>query len=280
MGDLAADTAVKADGKGRYTAELSPDWEIWGPNGGYLAGVALRAAAAASALPRPASISCHFLAVADFGPVELRVEPLRTARRAESLRVTMRQGEAQILEALVWMTAPVEGLVHDAAPAPAVDDAENLPTLAERLGPGKPLPPFRFWDNFEWRPADWRDWHGGDGEWRDEGPLVRHWYRYLPRATFDDPVVDAVRSLILLDTMSWPSARRGHPPGDIGFIAPTLDVNAQFHRAAPASAWLLVEGTAPVAEDGLIGFSSRVWSAERALLASASGHMLCRPTGR
>ena len=41
MGDLAIDTAVEGS-DGRYRARLSRDWEIWGPNGGYLAAIALR----------------------------------------------------------------------------------------------------------------------------------------------------------------------------------------------------------------------------------------------
>lgn len=277
MGNLQVDTAVKADGPGRYIAELSADWEIWGPNGGYLAGILLRAAAAESSQPRPTSMSCHFLSVAEFGPVQLDVTPLRSAKRAESLRVTMSQHDTIVVEAIVWMTTPGDGLSHDAGPAPDVEGPEGLPTLAERFGPERPRPPFRFWDNVEWRPADWL---GGPTDFEDHGPQVRNWFRYQPQATFDDPVVDAIRSLILLDTMSWPSAHRAYPPGDLGFIAPTLDVNVQFHRAAPQSEWLLVQGKAPVAEQGLIGFSSQVWSADRALLASAGGQMMCRPTTR
>ena len=275
MGDLARDTEVRPGGPGRFAADLSPDWEIWGPNGGYLASVALRAAAAASAQPRPAAISCHFLSVARFGPVELEVTPLRTARRAESLRVAMWQGEARVLEALVWMVTPGDGLTHDAGHAPEVDGPDGIPSLAERLG-GAPAPPFSFWRNFDWRPLDW---DGPPGQRPAGEPVFRNWYRYTPRATFDDAVVDAIRALILLDTMSWPSARRAHPPGDLGFIAPTLDVSVQFHRSAPESDWLLVEGTSPLGEDGLIGFASKVWSRDRRLLASASGQMLCRPAG-
>lgn len=275
MGDLSADTAVTKDGDGRYTAALSRDWEIWGPNGGYLAGVALRAAAAASAQPRPASLSCHFLAVADFGPVSLEVQPLRTARRAESLRVTMWQAEVRVLEALTWMVTPGDGLVHDADVPADVEGPDGVPPIEERLGPDADEPPFPFWANFESRPLDWVD----DWDSREAGERVtRNWYRYTPRATFEDePAVDAVRSLILLDTMGWPAAVRGHAGGELGVIAPTLDVNVQFHRPAPGSEWLLVEGTSPLAEDGLVAFGSRVWSADRALLASASGQLLCRP---
>ena len=52
MGDLDRDTAVVGDG-GRYTATLSDDWEIWGPNGGYIAAILLRAAGASHRPPGP-----------------------------------------------------------------------------------------------------------------------------------------------------------------------------------------------------------------------------------
>ena len=41
MGDLGEDTAVEALGDGRYRAHVNRDWEIWGPEGGYIASIAL-----------------------------------------------------------------------------------------------------------------------------------------------------------------------------------------------------------------------------------------------
>ena len=43
MGDFDIDTRVEGSG-GRYRANISREWEIWGPNGGYVAAIALRAA--------------------------------------------------------------------------------------------------------------------------------------------------------------------------------------------------------------------------------------------
>ena len=36
MGDFAADTELTAVGDGTFTRMLHRDWEIWGPNGGYM----------------------------------------------------------------------------------------------------------------------------------------------------------------------------------------------------------------------------------------------------
>src|SRR6266550_4309190 len=100
MGDLAIDTKVTGS-VGRYSARLARDWEIWGPNGGYVAAIALRAAGAHSQFGRPVSIAGHFLGVAGFDEVIIEVKTLRLAKRAESMRVTMKQHRTPIFEALV-----------------------------------------------------------------------------------------------------------------------------------------------------------------------------------
>ena len=76
MGDIEEQTAVEPVGEGRYTADVHRDWEIWGPCGGYVAAIALRAAGAESPLARPASFFCHYLSVAAFEPVDLVGHPV------------------------------------------------------------------------------------------------------------------------------------------------------------------------------------------------------------
>src|SRR5688572_8793063 len=110
MGNLADETKVEGGG-GRWTASFHPDWEIWGPNGGYVAAVALRAAGAHTDMPRPASLLCHYLGVGKFAPVDIETKTLRKAKRAESVRVSITQEGKPIAEALVWCVADgIEGL--------------------------------------------------------------------------------------------------------------------------------------------------------------------------
>jgi len=270
MADFATDTAV-AGGGGRFRARLSPDWEVWGPNGGYLAALALRAAGAATELPRPAGISCHFLSVARFEAVDLCVTPLHAGKRAASLRVSMQQAERPILEALVWVVGRVDGLRHDLDDMPEVPPPERLPSIEDLLPPEERAP-YRFWDNIERRPIDWvhpRAWQPG------LPPTFRSWFRFRPRAIFDDPFLDAARALLLIDTLLWPAAWQRHGDGS-GFIAPNLDVTARFHHL-PATPWLLAAASAPVAAEGLIGGEARVWSSDGRLVASGGGQLLCRP---
>ena len=274
MGDFVVDTAV--DGSdGRFTARLSRDWEIWGPNGGYVAAIALRAAGRAAALRRPAAFAGHFLGVADFDVVDLRVTMLRAAKRAESLRVSMTQKDRPIFEAILWVIAEVEGLAHDVATMPDVPLPSALRSI-EDLVPAQDLQQrYRFWENLESRPIDWVPW-----DRREPGdPVWREWYRFRPRATCDDPFADAARLLLLVDTMGWPAACRAYPR-DSGYVAPSLDVSVQFHRLEPQSEWLLVDAVAPVAAHGLIGAQARVFSIDGKLLASGGGQLLCRPIPR
>jgi acyl-CoA thioesterase II len=271
MGDFAAETAVEAR-DGRWRATLSRDWEIWGPNGGYVAAIALRAAGAATALRRPASFAGHFLSVAEFDAVDLEVTTLRAAKRAASLRVSMSQKGRPIFEAIVWVVGEGEGLQHDDAVMPAVPAPSELRSIEELVPPEDLQQRYKFWENFEARPIDFVPWAA-----RVPGrPAWCEWYRFRPSCSLDDPFVDAARSLLLIDTMGWPAACRAHPR-DSGFVAPSLDVAVQFHRLAPDSEWLLVDAVAPVAAEGLIAGQGRVWSADGRLLASGGGQLLCRP---
>ena len=64
MGDIEVQTAVEPIGDGRFRAMVHGDWEIWGPCGGYVAALALRAAGPPRhgvSAARPASFFCHYL---------------------------------------------------------------------------------------------------------------------------------------------------------------------------------------------------------------------------
>jgi acyl-CoA thioesterase II len=275
VGDLAADTAVDGEA-GRYVGEVSRDWEIWGANGGYLASIALRAAGAHTGRVRPASLTCQFLRAGRFEPIELEVETVRATRRADAVHVRAVQGGDAVLTAQVWAVDDNDGLEHLHTSRPIEGPPEAVPTVRERLeaaGRADESPPFRFWENFDARPLHWVD----DWEDRQPGrPEAGGWYRFLPVDSYQDPWVDACRSVILADTFTWPAAVQAHPPGR-GFIAPSLDLAVQLHHHAADSPWLLVWGVAPVAHRGTIGCTSQVWAEDGRLAAVAIGTCLCVP---
>jgi acyl-CoA thioesterase-2 len=268
---LAEDTAVRSLGDGRYEATLSADWEIWGPMGGYVAACALRAAGADSPQPRPAAFSCQYLGVARFEPVDIRVETRKAGRTATAQRVELRQDGRPILDAMVWSAGDVEGLEHDETTPPDIPDPDELPGLREQLPDDKP--PFPFWENLDRKSVTF------EGQWPPDGPRParwQEWLKFLPTARFDDPWVDAARSVILVDLPSWPSAARPHAWREPPFTAPTLDLNVAFHRPTADHDWLLCDGAAPLSTEGLFGWTARVWSAGGRLHASGGGQCLYR----
>lgn len=277
VGDLDKDTTVTPAGDGRYTARLSEDWAIWGPNGGYVASVALRAAGLASGRARPASLVGHMLSVARFDDVELTTTVLRTSRLATSVRVSLHQGGRPVLEALVWGVdegGPV--LVHDAATMPDVPRPDEVRSWDERVAAlDEPPPQFAFWRNVDHRPLDWIDDFPPD---HPLDPVTRTWMRFRPTPRYDDPWVDACRQLIPIDTMGWPAAHRPHAYREpLEVIAPTVDLSVRFHRPAGDEEWLLSETVSPVGAGGLMSATGRVWSPGGELLASGGQSMLCRP---
>jgi acyl-CoA thioesterase-2 len=272
MGDLDLDTRLQpVPGEpGHYTIRLSPDWEIWGPNGGYVAAVALRAAGLEGGFSRPAALSVHYLGVARFDEVQLEVVRLREARSACSLRVSMTQGDHPILEALVWVAKDdLAGYEHDEAAPPEVPAPGSLP---------KPRPPANFDSKQQHsfvRNLESRYIEPAESELGK--PIVRQWVRFRPNARFGDPFVDAARSLVLIDTFGWSAASRpytGRP-----YMAPSLDVQVRFHQPAKSD-WLLSESRAPLATGGLIGTEVRVWDESGDLVASGGGQLLCRPSSQ
>lgn len=277
MGDLAIDTSLSG-GDGRYTAVLSKDWHIWGPCGGYVAALALRAVGAHTEFRRPASFSCHFLGVGDYREVTIEVRTLRRTKRAESVALTMTQDDKPILEAVAWAVGDVEGITHEHGAMPEVPKPSELKSIDELLSPEDlaEAPPYNFWRNLEERPIEWlerEEWEkrpGGD-------PIWRHWVRFFPTPRFDDPFLEAGRALCLLDVSMWPSAARAYGPGELSHIAPSLDLSAVFHTIDGATEWLLLDGHSPVARDGVVGGTGRVWSEDGRLVCSGVQSMLCRP---
>lgn len=274
MGDLTLDTAVEG-GDGTYRAQISRDWEIWGPNGGYLAAIALRAAAAHSGQPRPASFYCHFLSVAEFGPADLAVRTVRSGKRADSVVVSMTQDGKPVLESLVWVVAEAQGLTHEDAKMPSVPTPSSL-IPSEEIWPEPPM--YRFWMNLEQRGP----LISGPGTQPLPIPFAESldgwlcWYRFRPTATFDDPFLDAARQVILLDTLMWPAASVRYP-WPTKYLAPSIDVAVNFHRSAPAEEWILVDAKSHFAGEGLVSGTSRLWTEDGRLLASGMQQMLCRP---
>ena len=265
MRDFAVDTAVTG-GQGRYAANLHESWSVWGPFGGYRAAILLRAMAAASPQPRPASFTCTFLATGKPGPVEIAVQTRQAGKRAHALTASMTQDGAPIMDAIAWFVAEtMAGFEHDVTTMPPVPPAEALrgyQDLADNYADWYP-----FWRNVEGRPLRWEEGIGP--------PVFQVWMRLLQPPP-SDPVIEAARQLMWLDVIMWNAVPPPHgwPPK---YLAPSLDLTAQFHRFAAADEWLFCDAAAPFASGGLAACHGRIWSPSGQLLASGTSHLICRP---
>ncbi len=276
MGDFAVDTALEGS-NGRYRVRLAPDWQNpIGPHGGYLSAVALRAAGTAAPDRFPASYACQYVSVAQGETLDVEVTTLREGRRATPVRVTLLDDGRTVLTAQVWLLREGAGLTHEAAPMPEVPAPESLPTLQELMagaaeGQGPPPSLYLNWDH---RPVEAFTAAAGAAH----PPRIHAWVRYIPTATFEDPVLDAARTVIPIDSFMFPAATRPHAPhpGTSPYGIQSLDLTVQFHAYAPDQAWLLCEADVPASGRGIAGGYARVWAQDGRLLASGTSQLLWR----
>lgn len=255
-----------------WTAPLREDWSLWGPAGGYIAALALRAAGEATAFPRPASMTCHFLKPGRFAPAELHVESLRSGRRSELLRVDLRQDGKTLLTSMVWaVPESVPGLVHDVTRLEGLPDPEQLPTH-EELYPDQREHPF--FQRFGHRPLKGMP---NEGE-APRDPELTGFFRFLPKARADSAFVDSARILLLLDTFGWLAQYPAHPNDNPSpWVAPNIDYHYRFLRPSHHADWLHMRVCAPIAEAGLMATDGEIRDAQGYLLATGSSQLMCLP---
>jgi acyl-CoA thioesterase II len=270
MGALAKDTAVRDDG-GKLAATLSRDWVVWGPNGGYVAAIALRAAARiAPPDHRPATFSCQYLSAGQFADVEIRAEAVRKGRNAWCINVALAQNGKRLLQAQVWTTSKSDGARKLERKMPDVPHHASLKSWDELRPEQSSAPHNSFWDNLEAKPVTY---FGPGHRHNPRGSLEQQWLRYRDFAATGDPFLDFARALILIDTLQWPAFSRGlkEPPD---YIAPSLNVTAWFHALPGAAEWLLIDARADFAGQGLIHGNVHVWADDGRLIASGGSNML------
>jgi len=258
MGDLKSDTELKKMGHNTYAAEISRAWEVWGPNGGYLSSLLLRAVGMHAQKEMPLSFAGHYLRVPAFGDATVEVARVKDGKNASAYQARLLQnGELQV-HALIWAGNAGSGPEHQLVSRPA-----HFVPLAE-AGERPPVGPMRFWDNLEIRQVKNSDGH------------YSHWYRFDPDFESDDPYVDGARSLVLIDSMQWPARyyMSDEPPMYVGL---SLDLYVQFHRFNQRSRWLFSDAVARIARQGTMSGEAMVWDEDGELLASGGSQSALRP---
>ena len=259
-------------------ATLDPQWFIWGPFGGYLAAIAMRAMAARSMHRWPATFSCQYLNVGVAGPVDIDVVPVKSGKRAECLRAGVHQGGKLLLEAQSWIVADdLTGIEHDDGPITGVCRPSQL---AEWNGYGDQEGNSPIWTHIIRQPLEGSRSAGT----ADAKARWSCWLRLAELFPADEPALQAARALLWMDMAPWNAALMVHG-WPTTHLAPTLDLTVQFqpHLYAPdvrPSDWLLAETWSPAAARGLFGAHSKLWSEAGRLVAIGAAQALCVPNPR
>ncbi len=262
---FSADTAVTAVGPSVFEGDIRARWWVGrGPNGGYLGAIVLRALRAALADPgrAPRSLTVHFLAVPEAGPVRIECSTERAGRSLSTLSARMIQGDTLIALALAAFSAPWPGLAYADAPMPDVAPPEQL----ARVEGGGAVPAFV--QNFDMR------WAIGPAPFSGaDRSLAGGWLRLA-----EPEPVDAVAATAYMD--AWIPAVFARTDGPVG--APTIDFTVHFRADLPRGGaavdeFHLVRFSSSTAADGFWEEDGQLWSADGALLAQSRQLALVLP---
>ena len=212
-----ADTGVERLDGGRWRAWSPEHWFVGrGPNGGYLAAVAARAAEAAAGRPLR-SLSLHVAAAPRAGELDVTAALEREGRSYSAVSVRIEQdGRAMTLALATLGELPESGAEWDGT---AMPDARPLSETAA-VSPEQPDVP-AFMRNYDLRWA-----LGGNRREGDELAVTGGWMRTREPRALDAPLVAAL-------TDAWAPA---------AFVAlgrfaaaPTLDLTIHIRRPLPVA---------------------------------------------
>lgn len=256
--DFELDRATRLEplGDGRYGAQLTDAWAVFGaPNGGFLSALAAKAMRAASqAHPDPLTMSAQFAGRAELGPCEVHVETLRSGRTSTSMLARLVQGD----RTFAVFTSSFGDL--DAQTGPTLEEAPPIPVPdPDACTPAPQIPGMTpvFTQRFDLRYApEAATWLTGR---RTDKLVMGGCCRLVDRRP-----LDALAALLIADT---------YPPntfntfGPNGWV-PTLQLTTYLRRR-PVGTWLRVWVRSRAMIDGLLDEDAWLWDETGQLVAQA-----------
>lgn len=257
------DTALAPLQAGRYAGSASENfWVQSGPNGGYLAAIALRGAALSVPEPErvPRSLHVRYLAPPRAGAFELTSEVIRAGRSMTTVAVRMQQDSRDFLHASACFSAAFSSIAFQDRAMP-----EALPLAASEPVEKRIAMNHQF---DMWRAI-------GGAERASTRALSGGWIRFAePRP------IDALALAALWDC--WPPAvfARALPQRFRGAV-PTVEVSVYFRRRTPLpnaapSDYVLLKVESTMADDGVAEEDGEIWSPDGLLLAQSRQLALLR----
>jgi acyl-CoA thioesterase len=257
MNPFDADTALAPSGPRSWRGSVGANWSNGagpGINGGLFAALTARAAQLATGLP-PRSLTIHYLAAPEVGPVEIAAAVPRQGRTTAFVRLEISQDGRHVGQAMavcsVWRDdAPS---FADAEPPPVADrDSARVVT------PGDGAPPVA--GNYQLRVQTERDHHpAGIGGW------IR---TAAPRPS------DHVALAAMTDAFIPPVFFRSEEP----VLVPTLELTMHFRGEPPAGEHPWIRGwfTSRLAAGGVVEEDGELWSEDGVLLVQSRQLSLMR----
>ena len=249
-------TPLSSGAPGRFGGSVSEDfWVQSGPNGGYLAAIALRGAAALVPEPEraPRSLHARYLAAPKAGAFELNAEVIRKGRSLTSVAVRMTQDGREFLHASAAFSDAFSTLSFQDCEMPGVRPLAECQPVEKRIALNQ---------RFDML-------HAIGGQERQSARAVTGGY-----IRFADPrPIDALALAALWDC--WPPAvfARAFEQRFRGAV-PTVEASVLFRRRVPLPAatpadYVLLKVESTMAEEGLVEESGEIWTTDGLLLAQS-----------
>src|SRR3954447_1705959 len=221
MSKFARDTSVTEVEPGVFAGHVNRDWWIvFGPTGGFLAAMVVKALAAGADHQRRAarSLTIRYTAAPTEGPVRIATTVERAGRSLTTVSARMEQDGRLVALALgAFSRERVSAIEFDNAPAPDIPPPEDVPVFEPR--PEMP----RFSRQWETRPAIGTMPFSGS----TDPALVGGWIRPL-----DEHPIDAALVAQLADAWIPAVFVRMTEPNPV----PTIDLTIHFRAALPLPA--------------------------------------------
>ena len=257
MTGFDADTALEPAGEGRWRGVVPPTWSIGtGPNGGFMAALAARAAQSAAGAP-PRSLTLHYLAPPAEAEIDVIAEVVRAGRSATFLRLTLAQENTPVVLALA-----VCGAWYDDAPGWSDVRPPELAAREQcvRVDPTRTgVPPLQSRYQLHLAPGD-----AGERPARVAGYI-----RTAEPHPADHPVLAA-----MADAFIPPAFFRAPEP----VVVPTLELTIHFRGTPPEGEhpWIVGSFVSRAAGGGVTDEDGELWSEDGRLLVQARQLALVR----
>ncbi len=252
---FASDTAVRADGGGRYATEIRPGWDIGGKaNGGYLLSLVVRAMRDATGRPDPVTVTGHYLSPGHPGPAVITTDVVKIGRTFTTATASLAAEGKPLLQVLGTfgdVSSPMGPERVDAAPPELPAPDASVPVEPSDTFP----PPFMGRVDLRLHPDDAGFERGApSGE-----PRVRGWFRLR-----DGESIDTLGLILAVDAFP-PTAFNARLP--VAWT-PTVELTAHV-RARPTPGWLRCVFTTRFVTGGFLEEDGEIWDDSGRLVAQS-----------